>query len=247
MFEGFFAFFNRGDVGIAIGAIIAAATYLLQREKRTISFNIKSFIFEIPKKITGNDVRFLINNLEVSKIFMNRIIIWNSGNRDIDGNDVSKSAPLKITGVDESKLIDFRIVHQSHTACDLRIEYVDNFVRLKFDKIPKKHGFVVDIVSKEEFNNLELIGFISDTKLKKSRIELVTKNESSRMFIVAIFSSLFTSVSLFLLNYVGFLEGDGARAKYQGFIFILSIFICGFLIGEYERRAKSFLTDYGGD
>lgn len=136
---------------------------LTNRQNKEISFvKHKFYAIEKGKKsIDGLDI--LYKGQKTESLIVSRYAIWNSGNILINNNDdVVESRKLCLKCLDDSKILDAKIIAVSEDSNLCKIDRIDdNQVNLTFDYLDKNDGLIIQVLHTGKQDSL-----VFDCKLK---------------------------------------------------------------------------------
>lgn len=159
-------------IGIG-GIIIAIISIFITRSVSKISshleFNslIGGFESVLPKKIN-----ITYADVSVEKVSSSVFVIWNSGNKVINGNALKTIDPLRIEASDGVEILRSNIQKTNNKTSNIKIE-IDpknkNNLLISFDYLEKKNGFRIEILHTGDRDSLQVKGTLIDVKPLKKR------------------------------------------------------------------------------
>ena len=159
-------------IGIG-GIIIAIISIFITRSVSKISshleFNslIGGFESVLPKKIN-----ITYADVSVEKVSSSVFVIWNSGNKVINGNALKTIDPLRIEASDGVEILRSNIQKTNNKTSNIKIE-IDpknkNNLLISFDYLVKKNGFRIEILHTGDRDSLQVKGTLIDVKPLKKR------------------------------------------------------------------------------
>lgn len=152
-------------IGVVLGVIGLVAAYVFYRRslvRPKLAFVISSV------RITGRDSMFpdelkiFYGDKEVQTVTQSNIVIWNSGNVTIDGENIVKADPLRLVIPKESEILAASIVFTTRevTAFSIKLRgETSNELLLSFDFLDSGDGALINLTHTSS-NKIEPLGTI---------------------------------------------------------------------------------------
>ena len=210
----------------AIAIILSIVLYLKSKPLKLLAYANRMFMVVTNRSMKIEGLQVTVHGRTTPIVTVNRIAIWNAGNRTIFSEDLSDNDPIIIDPLHNSDVFEIAILEQTKTANQANLIEVTNNPNsreVRFDYLDPGDGILINVVhngdSKEEF---EISGSIKGGYVKKrgsypesaianpNVLSMATPEESSggelawrRIFYrILSFVSLVVSV-LFLLKFLG--------------------------------------------
>jgi hypothetical protein len=127
-------------------------------------------------------VTFLLHAFTTITGIAGKIAFWNAGNDTIDNQDVPIAEPLTIHVINESQILDAKVIYRKNPANQLTISLSSDktFINLKFDYIDKEEGGVIQKIHTGKSNeDIEIHGLIKGVgKINKKSVTNILSSPS---------------------------------------------------------------------
>ncbi|NKA78129.1 hypothetical protein [Ralstonia solanacearum] len=173
----------------ALGAIAAPwiAWHVIPR-RRLIALCDGLAVVESRKGIKAPiEVRFA--GEAVPQVTRTLVYVWNGGNRELRRTDISAGDPVRVKVSDDSRILAANVIRQSHPGLEVSAAPYSGRERLiTFERLPVRHGAIVEVYHTALSPELELIGAIQgdhrirNTKSKGAYFDDVRKGRSAFWF-----------------------------------------------------------------
>lgn len=156
-----------GWVGSLIGIIgIAAAviTYLLTRQRTLLSYRVRGVRLlghaeaNLPPGVT---VQY--QGVEIPRLTRSVIVLWNDGERTIQGTDIVETDPLRVSIDDDCQVVACTLLKASRQAIQANVALLEGIrpsIRLTFDFLDANDGLVVEVLHTGKIRYPTVVGTI---------------------------------------------------------------------------------------
>jgi len=216
-------------VGVFFGiaaTILAIVLYLKSKPLKILAYANRMFmvVTDRSKKIEGLDVT--VDGQTTPVVTVNRIALWNAGNRTISSEDFSSKDPIIIGPSHNVDVFRIEILEQTRIANQpafIKVTKKPNFYEIKFDYLDPGDGILTDFIHNGDANKefgitgsikggcVENRGSYPDIAIVNPKVTSIAAIEAvpggklvtrSRIYYFLSFASLFVSI-LFLLKLLG--------------------------------------------
>ena len=125
----------------------------------------------------------------VPQVTRTLVYVWNGGNRELTRTDISAGDPVRVKVSDGSRILAANVIRQSQVGLDVRAApYNDSERLVTFERLPVRHGAIVEVYHTAPSPELELSGAIQgdhrirNTKSKGAYFDDVRKGRSAFWF-----------------------------------------------------------------
>lgn len=152
------------------------------------------------------EVRF--GDQKVPQVTRTLVYIWNAGNRDILGSEVSGRDPIRVQVEDGAKLLAANVIQTSQDSLGARTDgYTERERLFAFDRLPPKQGAIVEVYHTSSEPVLKVIGSVDgvakirNKTSKGAYFDEVRKRRSTRRLVgaAAISFAAFVGAVIFLI------------------------------------------------
>lgn len=107
-------------------------------------------------------IKILFNNVDVPRVVVTRVAVWNIGNTVVDGSQLATSAPLAFTVEAGASILDAQVVKATNDANKCRLRVADDLSRafIEFDFLNEKDGALFQVTHTGAQNTARLTGSI---------------------------------------------------------------------------------------
>ena len=151
-------------IGIAAGGVL---TYWLGRRFRSqsrLAFQKNDFTVVGHTNSTKSlgSIRILFNNLDVPRVVVTRLAVWNVGNTTVDGSQLATSAPLTFSVEAGASILALQVVRATNDANKCRLRIADDLMRvfIEFDYLNEQDGALFQVTHTGAENTAKLTGSI---------------------------------------------------------------------------------------
>lgn len=161
-------FFNQGWVGAVIGIVgvlIAIYTYKRSAIGPRLVYQWKSLKIIGKNEKTPDEIEIFYKGIKVPRIIKTQIIVWNSGNKTIDGVSIVRNDPLRFEFSESEEIISASILKTTKEVnkCEI-IQSIDengeNTLFLHFDYLDPQDGVCIEILHTDINRYPEFLGSI---------------------------------------------------------------------------------------
>ena len=125
----------------------------------------------------------------VPQVTRTLVYVWNGGNREITRVDISAGDPIRIKAPSGSRILAANVIRESQAGLGVNTApYGDGERLLTFERLPIKHGAIVEVYHTAPNPELELVGAIHgdhrirNTKSKGAYFDEIRKGRSAFWF-----------------------------------------------------------------
>lgn len=182
------------------------------REKKQISYLINTYKIINAGENVIPKIEILYDGKYIRDLTVSRLVIWNSGNKLLNGDDIVDTKPLSVVAEsDKVDILDVSIVKYNEEANKFRVDMRDSHhAEIKFDYVDKRDGIVIQILHTGSYDDIFIRGKIKGGK-KLRNIEKhndIIKNDKVRkyIYVIDICIATITIISLtvlLILDYIG--------------------------------------------
>lgn len=141
---------------IAIG--LAILIYFLQRRRRKLNYvTLLQPIVNRGALSEKTGLQVLVDGVEVDRVYVSRIIIWNSGDETISRDQLLTIDPPRIV-LSDGELLHAEIESSTRSSNNATALISENSIRLDFDYLNSKDGYRVAITHTGSGTKPEIVG-----------------------------------------------------------------------------------------
>lgn len=147
--EGFIKLINQGWVGILIGAIVAIIAHKRASLGPRLVYQWSSLKVIGTDKDIPDDIRIIFKGIEVPRVIKTNIIIWNSGNKMLDGKNRVQGDPLRLEFNANEEIISANIITKTKEVNGFEIvqdKKNPNILYFEFDYLDPKDGASIEVI-----------------------------------------------------------------------------------------------------
>ena len=228
------------------------------REKKQISYLINTYKIINAGENVIPKIEILYDGKYIRDLTVSRLVIWNSGNKLLNGDDIVDTKQLSVVAEsDKVDILDVSIVKYNEEANKFRVDMRDSHhAEIKFDYVDKRDGIVIQILHTGSYDDIFIRGKIKGGK-KLRNIEKhndIIKNDKVRkyIYVIDICIATITIISLTVLlifDYIGSIPDESflksvitsdAKPLTIEYILIMAIFSIVFIVMAYRVLKKVF-------
>jgi len=202
-------------IGI-LGVLFAVYSFFITRAVLKISSHLeyKSLIGSFQSALPQN-ISITYDNKPVEKVSSSVFVIWNSGNKGIDGERLNTIDPLRIEACDGTSILRYNIQKVNNKTNNIKISPHHlslNTLFISFDFLNKKDGLRVEVLHTGSIESLCVKGELKGIKPlnKKNKIisnkafEFIFKNMNILRLVrkYVIFGCLFGLFCIFIYSFI---------------------------------------------
>ena len=149
-------------VGIA-GIVIAIMTYFASTKKKLPRYAIRSANLVEGSVTRIKSLEMLYGGQKIENLTATRIALWNAGRETIQGSDIARADPLRITSEADMKILSAEVMEQKNPANQFSVSVSgdQNCAELSFDYLDKNEGAVLQLLhSGTRWSKIEVQGRI---------------------------------------------------------------------------------------
>lgn len=163
------------------------------KEKKEISYIVNTYKIVQAGKNMIPEFQISYRGQTIDDLAVTRFVIWNSGNRLLNSNDIVDTKPLSITSNDDGpNILDASIIKRSEESNKFTIDKKSaHCAEIQFDYIDKQDGIIVQILHTGSAKNISLSTLIKGGKK--------LKNVENRIMVKTVYSVIAMVVSAFAL------------------------------------------------
>jgi len=136
-----------GITGIIIGIVVSYYFYRVSKRAKEPSWSIRSnnLIEGYGSKLSDLEIRY--KSQQVENLTISRVLFWNEGSETIDRNDIVAANPLRIEGLNNTRLIDTKVLSSNNPSSRFLCSLSDDktHASLEFDYLDQDNGAVIQI------------------------------------------------------------------------------------------------------
>jgi hypothetical protein len=147
-----FGFLNQGWVGVIVGivgVIIAIITYKRSMIGGRLVYQWNSLNIIGKNEKTPDEIEIYYKGKKVPRIIKTRIILWNSGNKTVDGERIVKNDQLRLEFGNNEEIIRAYVQKKTREVNDFGITLDNenkNIIKFSFEFLDPKDGAVIEIL-----------------------------------------------------------------------------------------------------
>lgn len=168
-----------GIVGILIGLLSTVIAYVISKKEKLPRYAIRSYTFieGMTDKLSDLKISWHGDGNPVHNLTVARLAFWNAGKDTINKADVVKAEPLVIHAPDGARILSHTVVALADPTN--RFEFSGtadkNALRVAFDHIDYKEGFLIQIVhTGNSANEPHITGKIKGARISKVKLDAVS-------------------------------------------------------------------------
>lgn len=156
---------SQGWVGTVVGLagiLLAIVFYLRSKRKARLAFQHDHVMLVGGRGAAfPGEVEIRFSGMIVPRITASKFVIWNCGNRTIDGSDVVAGDPLRLELPEASRILKHKILRQTRRVNGWKVDQpAPNRLNLAFDFLDPGDGISVEVIHSEAGNKLDCKGTI---------------------------------------------------------------------------------------
>lgn len=107
-------------------------------------------------------IKILFNDVDVPRVVVTRLAVWNIGNTVVDGSQLATSAPLALALEAGASILDAQVVKKTNDAnkCRLRVAEDRSRAFIEFDYLNEQDGALFQVTHTGAQNTAKLTGSI---------------------------------------------------------------------------------------
>ena len=147
-------------------------------------FRIQEFDWIFSLGITSKHKHHYANN-PVEKVSSSVFVIWNSGNKVIDGERLKTIDPLRIEACDDTRILRYNIQKVNNKTNNIKIvphPFFSNTLFISFDFLNKKDGLRVEVLHTGSRESLCVTGTLKGIKPLNTRNKFILNKASEFIF-----------------------------------------------------------------
>lgn len=253
------AFFSSGWFGSLIGLVgILLSLYFYFKDKigNRLDYQMAELkILDHKNYTVGMEVKYF--DKPIAKLVKTQIVIWNSGHKTIDGNNIVTSDPLRFI-FDSSEVLSCNVMYFSraiNNCIAIKDEHSVNAIKFNFDFLDPKDGMVIEILHTGEEVYPKFQGSIKGMKDKiRNRglapypvIENIPKRTKTIITLISLSTFLASSIIIIGLLYLYDIFGKGGVMDMKIHIGVgisLGLVISNFNLFKRRRAPKTIKPVY---
>ncbi|MEA0565284.1 hypothetical protein [Lysinibacillus irui] len=147
-----FNFFNQGWVGAVIGilgVLIAIYTYKRTKVGPQLVYQWDSLKIIGKNEITPDEITIFYKGTKVPRVIKTTIIIWNSGTKTIEGNNVVRNDPLCLEFSETEEVIGASVLLRTKEVNEFEISTnaeKKNILKVHFEYLDPQDGATIEIL-----------------------------------------------------------------------------------------------------
>ena len=202
-------------IGI-LGVLFAIYSLFITRAVLKISSHLeyKSLIGSFHSALPQN-INITYDNNPVEKVSSSVFVIWNSGNKVIDGERLNTIDPLRIEASDDTHILRYNIQKVNNKTNNIKIvphHHSSNTLFISFDFLNKKDGLRVEVLHTGSIESLCVKGTLKGIKplnkenkfISNKAFDFIFKNmnilKSVRKYVI--FGCLFGLFCIFIYSFI---------------------------------------------
>lgn len=131
--------------------------YFYDFKRKVLSHASSTYQIIRNSKTSLNDIEVTYKGEKVNALAVTNFVIWNSGNKLIEGSDIASAAPLCIQAIDGSKILSVKITDvvepsNKFTISDCFVS--DNMIHIAFDYVDSNEGAVIQVLHTGDADSL---------------------------------------------------------------------------------------------
>lgn len=138
----------------AIISFIAIASFIYaivcqhkNKEKKEFSYRQQSNSLIVKKKSKYEKLSISYDGQQIEDLTVSRIIVWNSGNKTLNKEDIVPSKELTVSTSEDQIILDTELIARTEDTNRFLIRRIDEHtVKIYFDYADKKDGIVLQII-----------------------------------------------------------------------------------------------------
>lgn len=145
-------FLSQGWVGTIIGilgVVIAIYTYKTTTIGPRLVYTWSSLKIIGKNEVTPDEIEIYFKGIKVPRVIKTTIIIWNSGNKTIEGSNIVKNDPLRLEFSENEEIIGASIIKRTKEFNEVQIVNnlnKENVIDIEFEYLDPKDGVSIEIL-----------------------------------------------------------------------------------------------------
>lgn len=184
------------------GTIYGVVSNIKNKRHKRFSYIIDSNRVISNSKTSYEKLSITYDGQKISSFCVSRITVWNSGNVIINSADMVSGRELTISVPDDVNILDASIILENDETNKFSLHIVDSHtVKIFFDYVGLKDGFVVELLHNGRGSKLEISYVIKDGESpkglndKETAFSKALKRAMSRFFFDRKWTSLYLAIS----------------------------------------------------
>ena len=154
-----------------IGIFLSIVLYLKSKPLKLLAYANRMFMVITDRSMRIGGLEVTVHGRTTPVVTVNRIAIWNAGNRTIFSEDLSKSDPIIIGPLHNAEVFEIAILEQtkiSNQANFIDITNNPNSHEIKFDYLDPGDGILINVVHNgDALEEFKISGSIKGGSVKK--------------------------------------------------------------------------------
>lgn len=142
-----------------IGIIVTIYLYCIERKFRQISYTYQTTSI-LSTNAFVDKLSFVYNGKPLDSLYITDLIIWSSGKKIIDHNDIAPACPLTIHA--PSEILNYQVLHTNEKFNNFQITEINNTLSIDFDYIGKNNGIAIRIIHSDNSEKFSVTCKIKD-------------------------------------------------------------------------------------
>ena len=136
-------------VGIVIGVLSTIAVGYAFKNRPGMAAKTNSLELVGPNAVLPTEISFLFRGVEVPKVTLTKVAIWNSGNTTLSAADIVGADPLRIVLSAGSRVLEAALLVRTRDVNALTLNtrrHIDNELECRFDYLDPGDGAVIQLI-----------------------------------------------------------------------------------------------------
>lgn len=156
---------SQGSTGTVVGLmgiVLAVTFYLRSRRKARLAFQYYHVTFVGGlDAVFPDEVEIRFAGTVVPRITGSRIVIWNCGDRTVDGKNLVAGDPLRVEIPQEGQILRHTILRQTRGVNGWKVDRsTANRLDITFDFVDPGDGFSLEVIHTQLGSELDVVGTI---------------------------------------------------------------------------------------
>ena len=153
-----------------LGVILAIIFYIKGKPKLELSWVKSTYLIIANNKSVFEGLEMTFNKEPIDDLSVTKIVLWNSGNKEIRESDVYSNKQICITSDDTVNILEAKILPDNDKN-NYSIMRREKSVLLCFECIEENNGFAIQLIHSGEAFSIKVDGEIKGGKKKERLID----------------------------------------------------------------------------
>lgn len=161
-------------IGILIGSVAGyIASWIVARASHRLVYQCSSqAVIDLDKHVVPERMRILVDNAEVERLVVTRLVLWNRGSRSLRASDVAQ--PIRVCLDENARIFECSILRRSRNDNALSIDQGDRSIEISFTHLDRNDGVYLRILHDSDDSQPKLEGTIVGSRIPFRNLGEVT-------------------------------------------------------------------------